>query len=59
MDETTTLLEAETEPTLTPDDINDAFEFIKNIFAFFQNIIDTLAGFIQPVFEDLFRSIIG
>ncbi len=59
MDETTTVLEPETEATLTAGDIHDAFDTLIGVFEFFQKIIDTLAGFIQPLFESLFSSILG
>lgn len=57
MEETTTVI-AEEESALNLDDLSGVLDVIKKVFDFFKTIVDTLAGFIEPVFEDLLRSIL-
>ena len=57
MDETTTVV-TEEETALDLGDLSGALDVIKKVFDFFKTIVDTLAGFIEPVFEDLLRNIL-
>lgn len=56
MEETTTVVTEE--ESLSFNDIGGVLDILIQVFGFFRKIVDTLAGFIEPVFEDLFRSIL-
>ena len=57
MEENTTVA-TEEESGLNLDDLSGVLDVLKKVMDFFKTIVDTLAGFIEPVFEDLLRSIL-
>lgn len=58
MDETTTAAE-NTEIAINAESIDGVFETLLKVFDFLKGIVDMLAGLIQPVFVDIFKSILG
>lgn len=58
MDETTTAA-TNGEIAINKETIDGVFETLLKVFDFFKGIVDMLAGLIQPVFEDVFKSILG
>lgn len=57
MEETTAATNGEI--AINKETIDGVFETLLKVFDFFKGIVDMLAGLIQPVFEDVFKSILG
>lgn len=57
MEENTTVA-VEEESALNLNDLSGVLDVVTKVMDFFKMIVDTLAGFLEPVFEDLLRSIL-